>query len=256
MRKENNPMDLKEKVALITGASSGIGQAVAIELAKNGANIVVNYCHSVNGAKQTVNQIDQTGQLSLMIQADVTKEDQVKSMVQKVIDTFGRIDILIANSGGIIERAKIAEMSNQLWHSMLDLNLTSVFMTCRAVIPYMLEQHYGNIITISSIASKSGGGPGAVPYATAKAAIEGFTKGLAKELIDEGIRVNAVSPGVIKTGFFRNTPADVVKKFEASIPMKRMGKPEEVAQLVHFLVSNQASYITGMVYDITGGMMV
>ncbi len=248
-------MELKGKVALITGASSGIGQATAIELAKNGADIVVNYCHSLEGAERTKKEVEKTGQRALLVQADITKDEQVKSMVQKAIDAYGRIDILIANSGGIIERAKIGEMSNLLWHNMMDLNLNSVFMTCREVIPYMLKQKAGSIVTITSIAAQNGGGPGAVPYATSKAAIEGFTRGLAKELIDEGIRVNAVSPGVIHTGFFKNTPSEVVKKFESGIPMKRMGNPEEVAQLIHFLISEKASYITGMIYGITGGIL-
>ena len=249
-------MSLTGKVALITGASSGIGQATAIELARDGADIAVNYFHSEEGAKATAEEIKKTGQNCILVQADVTREKAVNEMVKKVIDHFGHIDILVANSGGIIERAKVDETSNPLWQAMMDLNLNSVFMTCRAVIPHIIKQPSGSIITVSSIAANNGGGPGAVAYATSKSAIEGFTRGLAKELMEDGIRVNAISPGVIKTGFFKNTPPEVVNKFEESIPMKRMGRPEDVAHLIHFLVSEQANYITGKIYKITGGMMI
>jgi len=249
-------MDFMGKVALITGASSGIGQATAIELAKRGADVVINYFRNKEGIEKTAQFIKAEGKKYLAIKADVTQSDQINDMVKKALEQFEKIDILVCNAGGIIERSKISDMSENLWKDMLDLNLNSVFFLCKALIPQMKRIKNGNIITLSSIAGRNGGGPGAVAYATAKAAIDGFTKGLAKELISEGIRVNAVSPGVIKTGFFKNTPTEVVSSFESSIPMKRMGKPEEVAKLIAFLVSEEASYITGRIFDITGGIMI
>lgn len=249
-------MILEERSALVTGAGSGIGQATAIELAKEGADVAVNYFHSKEGAEKTASRVKEIGRRCITVKADVTKIEQVNEMVEKVLKEFGKIDILVNNSGGIIQRSSVKEMSEKLWDDMLDLNLKSAFLCSRAVIPQMVSRKSGNIINFSSIAGRNGGGPGAIAYATSKAGIDGFTKGLAKELVDEGIRVNAVSPGVIDTPFFKNTPREIVNKFAAGIPMKRLGKPEEIAKMIVFLVSENASYITGRVFDVTGGIMI
>jgi len=185
-------MNFMGKTALITGASSGIGQATAIELAKRGANVVINYFHNKKGIEKTAQFIKAEGKRYLAIKADVTQSDQVNNMVKKALEQFIKIDILVCNTGGIIERSKIADMSEDLWKDMLNLNLNSAFFLCKALIPQMKKIKNGNIITLSSIAGRNGGGPGAVAYATTKAAIDGFTKGLAKELVSEVIRVNAV----------------------------------------------------------------
>jgi len=247
-------MKLVNKVALVTGASSGIGQATAIELAKEGANIAANYFHNKEGVEETCRRIEEVGRKCISIKADVTKIDQVKEMVEKVLQEFGGVDILVNNSGGIIKRSYIAEMPEKLWDDMLDLNLKSIFLCSKEIIPHMIERKGGAIINLSSIAARTGGGRGAVSYAAAKAGVDGFTKGLAKELVDYGIRVNAIAPGIINTPFHKDP--DVLAQLKEMIPMKRLGKPEEVAKLVVFLASEDASYITGRIFDVSGGIMI
>jgi len=247
-------MKLAGKVALITGASGGIGQATAVEIAREGADIAANYFHDSKKAAKTCSMVKAIGRQCITIKADVTKAVEVKDMVERVLKEFGRVDILINNAGGIIERKQIVKMPETLWDNMLDLNLKSAFLCSKAVIPDMIKRKNGTIVNISSIAARNGGGRGAIPYAAAKAGIEGFTKGLAKELVADGIRVNAVAPGVIDTPFHKDP--DVLASFKPMIPMKRLGKPEEVAKLIVFLASGDSSYITGRVYDITGGIMI
>lgn len=247
-------MKLVDQVALVTGAGSGIGQATAIELAREGADIAANYFHSREGAEETCRKIKEMGRQCITIKADVTKAGQVEEMVRRVLQKFGKVDILVNNSGGIIERSRIAEMSEKLWDDMLDLNFKSVFLCSKAVIPHMVKSKSGVIINLSSIAARNGGGRGAVSYAATKAGVDGFTKGLAKELVADGIRVNAIAPGIIDTPFHKDP--DVLAQFTAMIPMKRLGKPEEAAKLIVFLASNDASYITGRVFDVSGGIMI
>lgn len=244
-------MKLEGKVGLVTGAGSGIGRATAIELSKKGANIVVNYAHNEEGAKKTVKAIEEGGCQAILIKADVTKKSEVQNMVDSALKKFGHIDILVNNSGGIIERSYIAEITDELWNKMLALNLQSVFLCSRAVLPHMIKRQKGAIVNLSSIAARSGGGPGSVPYVTAKAAIDGFTRGLAKEVAAEGIRVIAVAPSIIDTPFHRDR--ELMAKFAASIPMDRMGTVHEVAKVIAFLATDNASFVTGTTVDVTGG---
>lgn len=247
-------MKLAGKVALVTGASGGIGQATAIELAREGADVAANFFHSKEKAEKACRKIEGIGRRCMIVKADVTKAVQVENMVKIVLEEFGRVDILVNNSGGIIERSRIAEMAETLWDNMLDLNLKSMFLCSKAVIPNMAKRKDGIIINISSIAARNGGGRGAVPYAAAKAGVDGFTKGLAKELVDNGIRVNAIAPGIIDTPFHKDP--DVLASFTPMIPMKRLGKPEEAAKLIVFLASEDSSYLTGRVFDVSGGIMI
>ena len=247
-------MKLDNEVALVTGAGSGIGQAVAIELSKEGAGVAVNYAHNEEGAKRTAKIIKEEGGRAILIKADVTKKDEVKNMVDSALKEFNHIDILVNNAGGIIARSPIAQITDELWDEMLGLNLESVFLCCRAVLPEMLGRKKGVIINTSSIAARTGGGPGAVPYATAKAAVDGFTRGLAKEVAAQGIRVTAIAPGVIDTPFHKDR--ELMAKFAASIPMGRVGEPVEIAKMVVFLASDDASYITRGIFDVSGGYVI
>lgn len=247
-------MKLSGKVALVTGASGGIGQATAVELAKEGADIAANYFQSKEKAGETHRRVEATGRRCITVKADLTKADEAENMVETVIKEFGKIDILVNNSGGIIQRSPIAQMTEELWDQMLDLNLKSMFLCSRAVLPHMLKRESGNIINISSTAARDGAGPGAVPYAVAKAGVDGFTKGLAKEGMTKGIRVNAIAPGDIKTPFHKDPK--LLAKFEAGIPMGRLGRPEEIARVVVFLASEDSSYITGRIIDVSGGVMI
>jgi len=189
-----------------------------------------------------------------LIKADVTRKNEVKNMVDSALKKFNHIDILVNNTGGITGRSPITEITDELWDEMLALNLESVFLCCRAVLPEMLARKKGVIINISSIAARTGGGPGAVPYATGKAAVDGFTRGLAKEVAAQGIRVNAIAPGVIDTPFYKNR--GLMAKFAASIPMGRVGRPVEIAKMVAFLASDDASYITRGIFDVSGGYVI
>jgi NAD(P)-dependent dehydrogenase (short-subunit alcohol dehydrogenase family) len=247
-------MKLSGNVALVTGASSGIGQATAIELAKEGADVVANYFRHKENAEETAHQIQALGRRCITVQADVTKANQVENMVNNALKEYGKIDILVNNAGGIVKRYPIAETTEELWDQWLDFNLKSIFLCCRAVIPQMVHKKSGVIINISSVSARWGTGPGAVPYAAAKAGVEGFTRGLAKELADANIRVMCIAPGAIDTPFHTNR--DFLESLKVHIPMKRIGRPEEVAKLIVFLASDDASYITGRVYDVNGGWMV
>lgn len=246
-------MKLKNKVALITGASSGIGQAAAIDMAKEGAKVVIGYYHNEEGAKKTLKSIEDIKGKGILIKADVTVKEQVEELVLRTINEFGPIDILVNNAGGIIERSPIAEITDKLWDDMMDLNFRSAFLCVRAVLPDMEKRKTGSIVNLSSTAAQGGIGFGAVPYGASKGGVEGFTLALATELVSKGIRVNAVTPGTIDTPFYKNTPREVFIPMTKKAPMGRIGKPEEVAKVITFLASDDASYITGSVFKVAGG---
>ncbi len=246
--------DLRGKVAIVTGAGSGIGRASAIALARNGAAIAVNYFKNEQGAAETVADIQAMRRNALMIRADVTRRADVAQMVVDTLDNFGRIDILINNAGSIVKLMRIEDCLDEVWNAVMDVNLKSVFLCSQVVIPYMKEQRGGRIINISSLAAQVGGRGGSLPYAAAKAAVNTFTKGLANELGQYNITVNAVAPGIILTPFHDQfSRPDRLQEVINATPLGRAGSPEEVAELVSFLASDEAGFITGEVIGIDGG---
>ena len=243
----------KDRVALVTGASTGIGASTAIQMAQNGVKTVINYHTSEEQAREVLRKIETLGGLAILMKADVRDNAQVKNMVQKTVDRFGKIDILVNNAGGMIKRVPIAEMDDSVWDETMGLNLRSMFYCCRATIPHMLKNNYGRIVNVSSLAADNGGGRLATAYATAKSGMYGFTKGLAKELGPNGITVNAVSPGLIDTPFHTKAETGNLESFVPMIHVRRLGTADEVANLILYLSSDDAGFVTGSVYRITGG---
>ena len=247
-------IDLKNKVALVTGGARDIGRAISIQLAKQGASVAVNYFDNADDAAETVRIITANGGKAVAIQADVTKPEDVKNLVAKSVEAFGaKLDILINVAGGLVGRKKIEEMEESFWDFLMTLNLKSVFLVCKEALGNMNDG--GSIVNFSSIAARDGGGPGAIAYATSKGGVLTFTRGLAKELGPRKIRVNSVSPGMINTTFHNTFTKDEVRKnVAASTPLKREGEASEVADLVVYLASDSASFINGESVEINGGL--
>jgi 3-oxoacyl-[acyl-carrier protein] reductase len=248
-----NLQTLRGQVAIITGASRGIGRAIALELSKQGATIVVNYAASNAAADAVVDTISQAGGIAIALQADVSKTEQVDALINAVMEKFSRVDILV-NNAGITRDALLLRMKPEDWQSVIDLNLTGVFLCTRAVSKIMLKQRSGRIISITSVAGQMGN-PGQANYSAAKAGVIGFTKSVAKELASRGITVNAVAPGFIATDMTSELGnAEEILKF---IPLARFGQPEEIAGMVRFLAADPAAaYITGQVFNVDGGMVM
>lgn len=246
--------DLKGKIAIVTGAGSGIGKAAAIALARNGAAVVVNYLTNEQGAAETVAEIQEMRRNALALRADVTRRADVLRMVAETLDNFGKIDILINNAGSIVKLMRIDDCTDDVWDQIIDVNLKSVFLCSQAVLPYMKEQRSGRIINISSLAAQFGGRGGSLPYAAAKAAVNSLTKGLASELGSFNVTVNAIAPGIILTPFHDQfSRPDRLQDVINATPLQRAGSPEEVAELIAFLSSEEAGFITGEVIGIDGG---
>ncbi|MBW4678356.1 MAG: 3-oxoacyl-[acyl-carrier-protein] reductase [Desmonostoc geniculatum HA4340-LM1] len=244
---------LKDKVAIITGASRGIGRAIAIELATQGAIAVVNYASSSAAAEAVVAEITAAGGQAIALQADVSKIEQVEALINAVMEKFKRVDILV-NNAGITRDTLLLRLKPEDWQAVIDLNLTGVFYCTRAVSKIMLKQRSGRIISITSVAGQMGN-PGQANYSAAKAGVIGFTKTVAKELASRGITVNAVAPGFIATDMTSdlNNAEDILK----FIPLGRFGQAEEVAGMVRFLAADPAAaYITGQVFNVDGGMVM
>jgi len=247
-------MVLKHQVALITGASSGIGRATAEAMAREGARVAVNYLKNGAGAEAAVAAISGSGGQAMAVRADVTSNADVRSMVEAVRKQWGRVDVLVNNAGDLIARRSLVDMTEDYWDQVMALNLKSVFLCVKAVWEEMAARHSGCIINITSIAGRNGGGPGAAAYAAAKGGLITYTKGLAKELAPHGVRVNSVAPGVIATPYHeRYSPPELFQKYVAAIPMSRAGTSEEVADVVLFLASNAARYMTGETVEVNGG---
>jgi 3-oxoacyl-[acyl-carrier protein] reductase len=245
------------KVALVTGASKGIGKATAVELGRSGAAVVVNYHTDHAGARDTVKQIEDLGQTALAVQADVSQEQEVRQLFTETMKRFDQLDILVNNAGSLIERRSNETMDEDLWDRVMEVNVKSTMLCSREAIPLMKKRSYGRIINLTSIAARNGGGPGASAYSTSKAAVLTYTKGLAKELAEFGILVNAVAPGVIATPFHDQfSTAEMRSRFAASTPLKREGTPEEVAYVILFLASDFASFLVGETVEINGGMLM
>jgi 3-oxoacyl-[acyl-carrier protein] reductase len=248
-------MVLKDQVILITGASSGIGRAAAEAMAREGARVAVNYCHNQKGAEEAVKAILGRGQEAMAIRADVTRNAEVEAMVKAVRERWGRIDILVNNAGDLIKRTPLEEMTEEYWDQIMALNLKSVFLCVKATWKEMAERQSGSIIIVSSIAGRNGGGVGASAYAAAKGGLITYTKSLAKELAPYKVRVNGVAPGVIWTPFHeRHTSPEAFQKFIGGIPLGRAGTSEDVADVIVFLASPAARYLTGETVEVNGGL--
>jgi 3-oxoacyl-[acyl-carrier protein] reductase len=247
-------MKFKDKVALVTGGGRDIGRSVSLRLAAEGAKVAINYCHDRESAEATARDIEAAGGVAAVFQADVSKADQVVELVAGVQAAFGaRIDVLVNLAGGMVARKKIEEMDEAFYDQVMDLNLKSVFLVTKAVKPLMGEG--GAIVNVSSIAGRDGGGPGASLYATSKGALMTLTRAWAKEFGPQGIRVNAVCPGLIGTSFH-----DIFSKPEGraavagNTPLRREGHPDEVADAIAYLASDEARFLTGVNLDVNGGL--
>jgi 3-oxoacyl-[acyl-carrier protein] reductase len=250
-------MDLSGSVALVTGASSGIGAATALVLADLGAKVALGYFNNEKGAFETRDRIRAAGGTAVALRADLHRPEEARKIVDATVKELGPIDILINNAGSLVKRMKIAEVTEEGWDDIMDLNLKSAAFVTQHAVPGMVGRQRGAIVNIVSIAGRNGGGPGAGGYAAAKAGLIALTKSQAKELAPHGVRVNAVSPGVIDTPFHEvfSTP-EMIQNFVKGIPLGRTGKSEECAHVIAFLVSNAASYIVGETIEVNGGQLM
>lgn len=250
-------VNLSNQTALITGASSGIGAATARLFAQLGARVAIGYNRNAQGAADVQKSIERSGGTAISIQAEMLKAAEINRLVQETVDKLGPIDILINNAGSLVERVSFEKMTEARWDEVMDLNLKSPMLATQAVAPAMISRKRGSIINIVSIAGRNGGGPGAGAYSTSKGGLITLTKALAKEFAPHSIRVNAVSPGVIDTPFHEvfSTP-EMMANFVKTIPMGRVGTSEEVANVIAFLASDAAAYVTGETIEVNGGQLM
>ena len=244
-------MDLTNKKAVVTGAGQGIGKAIAFRLANAGADVAILDLN-LRSAEEVAEQIEVLGRQSIPIPTDVSYADDVNAAIDKVLSEFGRVDILVNNAGIAGRTLPLTELDESDWDSVIGVNLTGVFLCCKAVIDTMIEQDYGRIVNIASISGKEGN-PTMIPYSVSKAGVICLTKALAKEVTDYNIRVNAVSPAVIETPIMEGMAQSTIDYMVGKIPLGRIGKPEEVAAVVNFLASDEVSFVTGQCYDVSGG---
>ena len=250
--------DLKDKVVLITGASTGIGAAAARAFARAGSKVVVHYNASRNAAEAVAADVRAEGSSAVLVAGDVTVAPNIPRIVHEAVDAFGRIDVLINNAGGLVARTRIEDYTEDFLAQVIALNITQVALFMREVVPLMRAQKSGNIINVASIAARHGGGPGSVAYAAAKGFVATATRGWAKECVAEGIRVNAVSPGVIATPFHeRYTSPAQMEAMRQMIPMARVGTSDECAGTFIYLASDKLSgFVTGQVIEVNGGQLM
>ncbi|MCI0338259.1 MAG: glucose 1-dehydrogenase [Acidobacteria bacterium] len=252
-----NRQDISGRVAIVTGASTGIGRWAAIALAECGAAVAINYHRNQEGAEETKRLINGKPGRVIIVQADVSTKSGVRTLVDATRAQLGPIDILVNNAGDLIQRCSLLDFSEETWDRVMNLNFKSVLLCSQAVMAEMMERRRGAIINVGSIAGHHGGGPGAAVYAAAKAGVMCLTKGLAKELSSYGVRVNGVAPGVIETPFHeRMSTPELLQQFVATIPMGRLGTAEECGRVIAFLASDAASYIHGEMIEINGGQLM
>lgn len=247
-------MNLKGKVAIVTGGTRDIGKAISLKLAREGAKVVANYYNNEENAKTTLKEIEAAGGEAIIVKGDVSKKADVDNLVKEAINAYGEsVDILVNNAGGLVARKTIAEMDEAFFDKVIKLNLNSTFLVSKAVLPYMGSG--ASIINIASQAGRDGGGGGSLAYATSKGAVMTFTRGLAKEVGPKNIRVNSLCPGMIATTFHDTFTKDEIREKVANMtPLRREGTSEEIANTVTCLASSGTSFITGANIDINGGL--
>ncbi len=245
-------LGLNGKVAVVTGASRGIGRAIALELAARGARVVVNYHRSEQAAQEVVSQIKANGGEAVAFQADVSDFQQAQALIKFALETFGDLHILV-NNAGITRDTLLMTMSEEDWDEVIRTNLKSTFNCSKAAIRHMIRKRYGRIINIASVAGQMGNA-GQTNYSASKAGQIGFTKALAREVASRNITVNAIAPGFVDTEILNTMPRETLDAALKLVPLGRMGRPEEIAFAVAFLASDQAAYITGQVLGVDGGM--
>lgn len=244
----------ERKVALVTGATRGIGKAIALELADNGYDIVLNYRSVNDELKQTQKEIEEKNVNCFLVYGDISKFEDCENIAKQAIDEFGRIDVLV-NNAGITRDGLIMRMKKEDFESVIGTNLTGTFNMTRNIVPFMIKQKNGRIINLSSVVGITGNA-GQTNYSASKAGVIGFTKSLAKEVASRNILVNAIAPGFIETDMTKVLSDNVKEAILNQIPLKRMGEAKEVAKLVKFLVSDDSKYITGQVINVDGGMVM
>ncbi len=247
-------MKLTGRTALVTGGSRGIGRAIALALADEGADVAVNYVASETAAREVVAQIEKTGRRGILAQADVSDFPDTFRMAQHVIEEFGHVDILV-NNAGVNSDKTFVKMDHASWRKVLSINLDGVFNCTKVFVDQMLKQNYGRVVNITSVIGQIGNF-GQANYAASKAGVAAFTKSLAKELAGKGVTVNAVAPGFIETEMVDNIPEKVKARLLDQIPLKRFGSVEEVARAVVYIVSSDGDYITGAEVSINGGLLM
>lgn len=247
-------MDSLNRVAIVTGGAVGIGRAIAIELAKEGCDIVINYNTSAEKALTLVEEIEKYGRRAIAVQADVGQFEDAKRLVQTAVDEFGGINILV-NNAGIVADNLMLRMTEEQFDKVINTNLKGVWNMSKHALKYLLKANQGRIINITSVSGIMGNA-GQTNYSAAKAGVIGLTKALAREIASRGVTVNAVAPGFIETNMTASLPSEIIESWKQGIPLKRFGSVEEVAQSVAFLASEKAAYITGHVLTVDGGIVM
>lgn len=244
----------EKKVVFVTGGSRGIGKAISLKYAENGYNVVINYVSTNTDIEKLEKEFKEKGAESLILKADVSKVEEVENVVNKAIERFGKIDVLV-NNAGVTKDGLLLRMKEEDFDKVIEINLKGTFIATKSVLPYMMKKRDGKIINLSSVVGVTGNA-GQCNYAASKAGIIGFTKSAAKELASRNIRVNAVAPGFIDTDMTRVLGEDIKENINSQIPMRRMGSSREIANVVYFLGSDESSYITGQVINVDGGMVM